>query len=288
MLEINKIYQGDCLELMKQIEDKSVDLILCDLPYGISACSWDSVIDLNKLWEQYKRVIKDNGAIVLFSQQPFTSILISSNLEMYKYNWVWVKDNGTNFLNSHYQPLKVTEDICVFGKLGCSWNKQGNMQYFPQFEQGKPYTCISGKHKPDCAVVRAGTGREKVSGYQTISDGKRYPKNLIRFNRDKEKLHPTQKPLKLCEYLVKTYSSEGQIVLDNTCGSGTIPLACKNTKRNFIGIEINPEFVKLAENRLSQLNSEEAISIPQRKLSQFLPTLKGKSQKGLGILATII
>lgn len=246
-----KIIQGDCLEVMKNIEDESVDMILCDLPYGTSACSWDSVIDLKKLWEQYKRIIKPQGAIVLFSQQPFTSILILSNLEMYKYNWVWEKENGTNFLNSHYQPLKVTEDICVFGKLGCSWNKQGNMQYFPQFEQGKPYTCISGKQKSDSAVVRGGAGgREEIDGHETISDGKRYPKNLIRFNRDKEKLHPTQKPLGLCEYLVKTYSSEGQIVLDNTCGSGTTALACKNLNRKCIGIELSEEYCKIAEARI--------------------------------------
>jgi site-specific DNA-methyltransferase (adenine-specific) len=256
-METNKIYQGDCLELMKQIEDKSIDLILCDLPYGTSACAWDSTIDLKKLWEQYKRIIKDNGAIVLFSQQPFTSILICSNLEMYKYNWVWEKDNGTNFLNSHYQPLKITEDICVFGKMGCSWNKQGNMQYYPQFEQGKPYTCISGKQKSDSAVVRGGAGgREDIDGHETISDGKRYPKNLIKFNRDKEKLHSTQKPVALCEYFIKTYTTEGMLILDNTIGSGTTALACLNTKRNFIGFEINPEFIKVAEERLSKLNSE--------------------------------
>ena len=240
---------------MKDIPDKSVNLILCDLPYGTSACSWDSVINLQELWKEYKRIIKDTGAIVLFSQQPFTSILISSNLEMYKYNWVWEKDNGTNFLNSHYQPLKITEDICVFGKLGCSWNKHGNMLYFPQFEQGKAYTCISGNQKKDSAVVRGGKGgREEVSGHITASDGKRYPKNIIRFNRDKEKLHPTQKPVALCEYLVKTYSQENDIVLDNTCGSGTIPLACKKNNRKFIGIELNPVFVELSNKRLGEID----------------------------------
>jgi site-specific DNA-methyltransferase (adenine-specific) len=272
-METNKIYQGDCLELMKQIEDKSVDMILCDLPYGTSACAWDSTIDLKKLWEQYKRVIKDNGAIVLFSQQPFTSILICSNLEMYKYNWVWEKDNGTNFLNSHYQPLKITEDICVFGKMGCSWNKQGNMQYYPQFEQGKPYTCISGKQKSDSAVVRGGAGgREEIDGHETISDGKRYPKNLIKFNRDKEKLHSTQKPVALCEYFIKTYTTKGMLVLDNTIGSGTTALACLNTKRDFIGIEINPEFIKVAEGRLSKLKvmevKQEAMQSEARHSSQ--------------------
>lgn len=251
MLEINKIYNQDCLIGMKEIESESVDLILCDLPYGTSACSWDSVIDLKLLWEQYKRIIKPTGAIVLFSQQPFTSILICSNLEMYKYNWVWEKDNGTNFLNSHYQPLKITEDICVFGKLGCSYTKNGNMIYSPQFEVGKPYSCISGNQKSNGATVRGSVElREKVSGHKTESDGKRYPKNLIKFTRDKEKLHPTQKPVALCEYLIRTYSKEGDLVLDNTCGSGTIPLACINTQRNFIGFEINKQYFDIAEERI--------------------------------------
>jgi site-specific DNA-methyltransferase (adenine-specific) len=264
MLETNKIYQGDCLELMKQIEDKSVDLILCDLPYGTSACSWDSVIDLKRLWEQYKRIIKDEGAIVLFSQQPFTSILISSNLEMYKYNWIWEKDNGTNFLNSHYQPLKITEDICVFGKVSCSPTGDLHLTYNPQFEQGKPYVMISGKQKSNSAVV-TGTAKD-VDGYRTESDGRRYPKNLIKFNRDKEKLHPTQKPIALCEYFVKTYSSEGELVLDNCVGSGSIAIACKNTKRNFIAIELNSEYIKIAEERLKEINSQtklnSEVSIP--------------------------
>jgi site-specific DNA-methyltransferase (adenine-specific) len=251
MLEINKIYQGDCLILMKDIPDKSVNLILCDLPYGTSACSWDSVINLQEMWKEYKRIIADDGAIVLFSQQPFTSILISSNLEMYKYNWVWEKDNGTNFLNSHYQPLKITEDICVFGKASCSPTKTLHLRYNPQFVQGKAYTCISGKQKQDSAVVSGNV--KDVDNHLTVSDGKRYPKNLIKFIRDKEKLHPTQKPVALCEYLVKTYSQENDIVLDNTCGSGTIPLACKKNNRKFIGIELNPVFVELSNKRLGEM-----------------------------------
>lgn len=253
MIEINKLHQGDCLELMRQIDDKSVDMVLCDLPYGTSACSWDSTIDLKRLWVEYKRIIKDDGAIVLFSQQPFTSILISSNLGMYKYNWVWEKDNGTNFLNSHYQPLKITEDICVFGKLGCSYTKNGNMKYFPQFGQGEPYVCVSGKQKINGATVRGSPElRAKVCGQETISDGKRYPKNLIRFIRDKEKLHPTQKPVALCEYLIKTYSEAGNIVLDNTCGSGTTAIACVRTNRNWVGIEISEEYCKIANDRIQQ------------------------------------
>ncbi len=248
----NKILQGDCLDVMKYIPDKSVDMILCDLPYGTTPASWDSRIDIKRLWEQYERIIKDNGAIVLTSQQPFTSLLICSNLKLYKYNWVWEKDNGTNFLNSKFQPLKVTEDICVFGKGATSFVKNKlNMNYNPQFTKGKPYNCKSGNQKSNSAVVRGGKGgREDVGGFLTKSDGKRYPKNLIKFNRDKEKLHPTQKPLELFKYLIKTYSNEGDLVLDNCIGSGTTAVACKQLKRDYIGIEKESEYIKISNERL--------------------------------------
>jgi site-specific DNA-methyltransferase (adenine-specific) len=275
-METNKIYQGDCLELMKQIEDKSVDLILCDLPYGTTACSWDIIIPLDKLWEQYKRIIKDNGAIVLTAQQPFTSVLICSNLEMFKYNWIWKKDNGTNFITSHYQPLRITEEVCVFGKLGCSWNKKGNMQYYPQFEKGKPYVCKSGKQK-GASIIRGGAGGwDTMHGFETISDGKRYPKNLLEFNRDKEKVHPTQKPVVLFEYLIKTYTNEGDLVLDNCVGSGTTAIACIRTNRNYIGIELSEEYVKIANERIqkelsqSKLNNGDGIP-PKPKDLGILP-----------------
>ena len=251
---INKVIQGDCLEVMKEIPDKSIDLILADLPYGTTPVSWDVVIPIDKLWKEYERIIQDNGAIVLNAQQPFTSLLISSNLDLYKYNWVWRKDNATNFLNSKFQPLKITEDICVFGKGATSFVKEGiTMKYNPQFTEGKPYTIKSGNQKSNSAVVRGGKGgREDVGGFETISDGKRFPKNLIKFNRDKEKLHPTQKPIALLEYLIKTYTNEGDLVLDNVGGSGTTLVAAKQLKRNFIGIEISPEYCKIAEERLRQ------------------------------------
>src|SRR5574344_1449188 len=147
-----KLINGDCLEEMKKIKDKSIDMILCDLPYGTSASSWDKILPMNTLWKEYKRIIKPNRAIVLFAQQPFTSLLISSNLDMWKYNWIWEKDNGTNFMNSHYCPLKITEDICVFGNGAISFVKNGeNLIYNPQFEQGKPYEIISGQQKSDSA-----------------------------------------------------------------------------------------------------------------------------------------
>lgn len=248
-----KIENKDFLEFLKDVEDNSVDLILIDPPFNTTPCSWDKKINLKGMWKEFKRIAKPTTPILICSQQPFTSILICSNLDGYKYNWVWEKDNGTNFLNSHYQPLKVTEDICVFGDLGCSWNKRGNLTYNPQFEKGKPYICVSGKQKSDSAVVRGGKGgRAEIHGHKTESDGKRYPKNLIKFNRDKDKLHPTQKPKELIKYLVKTYSKENDLVLDCFLGSGTTALACKELNRNFIGCEISKEHYKQSLKRLNQ------------------------------------
>ena len=244
--------QGDCLELMKEIDSESIDLILADLPYGTSASSWDKKLPMNELWGEYKRIIKPNRAIVLFSQQPFTSLLISSNIKMWKYNWIWEKDNGSNFMNSHYCPLKITEDVCVFGTGATSFVKNGeNLIYNPQFTEGKPYTIISGNQKSNSAVVRGGTGgREDIGGFKTESDGKRYPKNLIKFNRDKDKLHPTQKPIALLEYLINTYSNENDIILDNVMGSGSTGVACINTNRNFYGIELDTTYFDTAEKRI--------------------------------------
>lgn len=253
MTENIKLLQGDCLELMKQIPDKSVDMILCDLPYGTSASSWDKRINIEKLWSEYKRILKNNRAIVLFAQQPFTSLLITSNLKQYKYNWIWEKDNGTNFLNSKYCPLKITEDICVFGDGAISYVKNGeNLIYNPQFSKGKPYKIISGKQKNNSAVVRGGkNGREDIGNYKTVNDGKRYPKNLIKFNRDRDKLHPTQKPVALLEYLIKTYTNEGETVLDNCMGSGSTGVACVNTNRKFIGMELEEKYFEVAKDRIA-------------------------------------
>jgi len=239
-------------------------MILCDLPYGTTPANWDSRIPMEKLWKEYERVIKDDGAIVLTSQQPFTSLLISSNIYLYKYNWVWEKDNATNFLNSKYQPLKITEDICVFGKGSTSFIRSGiNMIYNPQFTKGEPYTIKSGNQKSNSAVVRGGKGgREDVGGFITKSDGKRYPKNLIKFNRDKEKLHPTQKPVELGRYLIRTYSNEGDLVLDNTCGVGSFLLSAILEKRRFIGIEISEKYCKIANERLSKLKEQKTLCSP--------------------------
>jgi len=234
LLEINQIYNIDCLEGMKYIDDKSIDMILCDLPYGTTACKWDTIIPLDVLWREYERIIKDNGAIVLTASQPFTTMLINSNIKLFKYCWVWEKEQGVNFLMAKKQPLKVHEDICVFYKKQCTYN--------PQMTMGKPY--ISGKG--DSGEV---TG--KVKKIQTKNTGTRYPKSIIRFNRERG-LHPTQKPVALFEYLIKTYTNESDLVLDNCMGSGTTAIACINTNRNYLGFELNKEYYEIAKNRINK------------------------------------
>ena len=236
---------------MKDIPNRSVDMILCDLPYGTTACKWDSVIPFDKLWPHYERIIKDEGAIVLFGCQPFTSMLIMSNLRLYKYSWIWDKGQGANFITSHYQPLRVHEEISVFGKNACAYTKSGeNMKYNPQFTVGKPYKCVSGNQK-QATIIRDGKkGWQDIAGTVTISNGKRYPRSILHFSKDKEKFHPTQKPVALLEYLVKTYTNEGETVLDNCMGSGSTGIACLNTNRNFIGMEIEQEYFEIAQKRI--------------------------------------
>ena len=230
-----KLIQGDCLEVMKDIPDKSIDMILCDLPYGTTACKWDSIIPFEPLWEQYNRIIKDNGAIVLFGSEPFSSQLRMSNLKMYKYDWIWEKEQGGNFMLCKYQPYKVHEIISVFSKK--------THLYRPQMTVGKPY--ISGKGT-------SGDITGNVIKTQTQNQGTRYPRSIIRFNTDKKKinLHPTQKPVALLEYLIKTYTNEGELVLDNCMGSGSTGVACKNTNRDFIGIELDEKYFNIAKERI--------------------------------------
>ena len=231
-----KLLQGDCLELMKKIPDKSIDMILCDLPYGTTSQNkWDSVIPFEPMWEQYKRIIKDNGAIVLFSQLPFASDLIQSNKKMFRYEWIWVKDNATGFLNAKKMPLKIHENILVFYKKLPLYN--------PQMRTGfKPYKCKQGSHSNNYGDYQ--------EGHITESNGERYPIDIIKFNRDKDKLHSTQKPVALLEYLIKTYTNEGETVLDNCMGSGSTGIACLNTKRNFVGMELDEEFFKIGKQRI--------------------------------------
>ena len=236
-LVLNKIYNEDCLEGMKRIDDKSIDMILCDLPYGMTYNKWDTVIPLDKLWEQYERIIKDNGAIVLTAQTPFDKVLGTSNLKMLRYEWIWEKENATGFLNAKKQPLRKHENILVFYKRLPLYN--------PQMGKGKSYTAVR-KEKPSLNYYN----NQKMT--KTVSDGERYPVSIIKFNRDKEKLHPTQKPVALLEYLIKTYSNEGEIVLDNCMGSGSTGVACVNTNRKFIGIELDENYFNIAKERIEQ------------------------------------
>jgi DNA modification methylase len=233
----NQVILGDCLEVMKDIPDKSIDMILCDLPYGTTACKWDTIIPFEPLWEQYKRIIKDNGAIVLFGSEPFSSALRMSNIKQYKYDWIWNKTRGFNFVSVKYQPFKSHEIISVFSA------KTHN--YYPQMTDGKPYTCKQGKKGE---VYGGDNGKEVV----TINKGERYPLSIQTVNRGREVgSHPTQKPVALFEYLIKTYTNEGDLVLDNCAGSGTTGVACKNLNRNFILIEKEQDYIDIINERLS-------------------------------------
>ena len=246
MIEIrnNTLYHGDCLEVMKQIPDGSVDMILTDPPYGTTACKWDSIIPLDLMWLHLKRIIKINGAIVMTASQPFTTTLISSNMKMFKYCWVWDKNQGTGFLNSKKQPLKNCEDVIIF------YNKQ--CLYDPQMRTGfKPYIQKRGKTN----TLNYG----KQIGVTTVSNGERYPLHLIKFNRDKSRIHPTQKPVALMEYLIKTYTNPSEIVLDFTMGSGTTGVASTNLKRKFIGIELDQTYYNISLGRILQATWEDVL-----------------------------
>jgi site-specific DNA-methyltransferase (adenine-specific) len=236
---LNKIIQGDCLEVMKDIPDKSIDMILCDLPYGTTACKWDTIIPFEPLWEQYKRIIKDNGAIVLTASQPFTSALVMSNIKMFKYCWVWNKKKGGSPLLSKIQPIRITEDVVIFGN--------GKVKYNPIMTlRDKPVSRGKNKGNVSETTNNAFTEDKIYTEY--------YPKNIIEIsNADQSnRLHPTQKPVALFEYLIKTYTNEGDLALDNCAGSGTTGVACKNLNRNYILIEKEPEYIEICKERLRQ------------------------------------
>ena len=229
----NEIYLGDCLELMpKHVEDKSVDMIFCDLPYGTTQNKWDSVIPLDELWGEYKRVIKDNGAIVLFSAQPFTSALISSNYKDYKYSWYWLKNRATGVLNAKKQPLRNIEEVCVFNVK--KYNPQGLIEV----------NQASRNSKKDYDNYGKGTSKQYTQKHTN------YPKQLIEFDSVQRTMHPTQKPLSLIEYMIKTYTNEGDLILDNTCGSGTTGRGAKNLKRDYIMMEQDETYYQTACKRL--------------------------------------
>jgi site-specific DNA-methyltransferase (adenine-specific) len=245
---INKVIQGDCLEVMKDIPDKSIDMILCDLPYGTTACKWDTIIPFEPLWEQYKRIIKDNGSIVLTASQPFTSALVMSNIKMFKYEWVWVKNRITGFANAKKQPLRNYEDVLVFSKAKTNYYPQGLTRINKINKNGKS---VGGETLRNSIADSANKGSLRTAGKEYIQEFTGYPKQTL-FNviEDKTKLHPTQKPVALFEYLIKTYTNEGDLVLDNCAGSGTTGVACKNTGRNYILIEKEPEYIDIINKRL--------------------------------------
>ena len=229
-----RLYRGDCLDIMQQLEDKSVDMILCDLPYGCTRNKWDIVIPMEPLWKQYERVARDNAAIVLFSNQPFTTRLIMSNLKMYRYEIIWAKPQGTDFLNANRKPLKAHENIEVFYKRPPYYNRKGR--------QGKPYR------------ARSGTKSENWGGYKSIvvenRDGRRYNTTVYPAPIPRRGHHPTEKPTELLKWLIGMYTRPGDIVLDNCMGSGSTGVACRETGRDFIGIERDEKYFEIAKERI--------------------------------------
>jgi len=232
---------------MKDIPDRSVDMILADPPYGTTACKWDSVIPLEPMWEHLKRVIRPNGAIVMTASQPFTTTLIASNMKMFKYCWVWEKTRPSGFVHSKRQPLKSHEDICVFGLGGITHGSKIPMTYCPQMTKGEPYSRGNLKAGPQ-RHLQSGN---KLPRYHDNKTGDRFPRTVVKIsNPNNKSVHPTQKPIKLMEYLIKTYTNEGETVLDFAMGSGTTGVACANLGRDFIGIELDEKYFKIAEDRI--------------------------------------
>lgn len=242
-METNKVIQGDCLEVMKEIPDKSIDMILCDLPYGTTACKWDTIIPFEPLWEQYKRIIKDNGAIVLTASQPFTSALVMSNVKTFKYAYTWVKTKPSGFQNAKRIPMKKHEDILVFYNSQPIYNQQNLIKLEKPIKSGRARLKNDEQHH----LGVAGKLEHKTThtGWQ---DSVLYFANPS----GKGHLHPTQKPVALFEYLIKTYTNEGDLVLDNCAGSGTTGVACRNLNRNYILIEKEQEYIEIINKRLSQ------------------------------------
>ena len=240
-----RLMLGDCLERMKEIEEGGVDMVLTDPPYGTTACKWDSIIPLEPMWEQLKRVIKPNGAIVMTASQPFTTTLIASNMKMFKYEWIWEKNRGSNFATVKYQPMKEHENILIFCEGKTTYN------------QIKEERADGGKSRANYQINASNTGKRDGYGNITgvdsgfIDKNLRCPRSVQKFNTEVG-LHPTQKPVALMAYLIKTYTNEGEAVLDFTMGSGTTGVACANLDRNFIGIEKDAEYFEIAKKRIEE------------------------------------
>jgi site-specific DNA-methyltransferase (adenine-specific) len=250
-----KLYKGDCMEVMKDIPDKSIDAIICDLPYGITACKWDNVIPFEPLWEQYERIIKPNGAIVLFCSQPFTTVLINSNFKLFKYCWYWKKNKPNGWQHSKNRPMTAIEEICVFSKAPMghiSLLGDKRMRYNPQGIVSVGNRTISKSiHGRTMGARPNQVGKE----YEAFTG---FPHNVLEYPNifGSKAIHPTQKPVPLLEYLIKTYTNEGDIVLDNTMGSGSTGVACLNTNRKFIGIELDEIYFNIAKERIKQNQQE--------------------------------
>lgn len=247
MIELDKIYNEDCLEGMKKIPDGSVDCIICDLPFGVTACRWDSQIPLEPLWGHYERIIRPDGAIVLFATQPFTTALISSRIELYRYSWVWIKEKGSNFQLANVQPLKRTEDILVFGKAKAANGAKPVLRYFPILEPREKPLKYGGGRRVGGDLLHKHSMKELHKTYET-----KHPTNILEFTKNygQENYHPTQKPVELIEYLIKTYTFEGETVLDNCMGGGSTAIACMRTKRHFIGFETDEKYFERACKRI--------------------------------------
>ncbi|TBO42250.1 DNA-methyltransferase [Pedobacter kyonggii] len=250
----DKIIKGDCLSIMRTMPAKSIDMILCDLPYGTTQNNWDSVINLEELWEQYERITKDNAAIVLTSQGPFTARLMLSNEALFKYKLVWIKSKSTNFLNAKKQPLRKHEDICVFYKKQPTYN--------PQMTPGEPYN----------KGIRKSQNSGSYGDFNPVhvkSEGDRYPNDIVYFKTAESEgtvYHPTQKPVELGRYLIKTYSKEGDIILDNTSGSGSFPVAAVLENRRFIGIELNENPLLFKKEKVDMIEISNARIVEARKI----------------------
>lgn len=239
-MENIKLYKGDCLEIMKEIPDKSIDMILCDLPYGTTSCKWDIIIPFDLLWEQYNRIIKKDGPILLFGSEPFSSKLRMSNIEKYKYDWIWNKKLAGNGILAKKQPLKIHEIVSVFN----------SKIYIPQMTKGKLRKKMT--RNPKVSEINNGDGIKRTK--ETFND-EYYPTSIQEFtlaNLRKGRLHPTQKPVELLEYLIKTYTNENEIVLDNCMGSGSTGVACVNINRKFVGIEKEEKYFEIAKERINK------------------------------------
>ena len=256
MIQTNTLLHGDCLELMKDLPDKSIDAIIADLPYGTTACKWDSIIPFEPLWAQYKRIIKENGAIVLFGSEPFSTELRHSNLKMYKYDWIWDKVQPTGMTLCNKQPMKNHEIISVFGK--------GKINYYPQMEDREKELDTT-KWKMKKLRSENGNYSSKDNDSTKKVYKQKYPRTIITFHKsanecnNTKRVHPTQKPVALLEYLIKTYTNEGDVVLDNTMGSGTAGVASVNLNRNFIGMELDEGYFNIATNRIQEAKNNKTL-----------------------------